>query len=404
MMRACFRSVEVAFLLLSIGAAALQAQTADRVVLVIIDGARYTETLGDPAGIFAPRMKQLALNAAVVDTFINNNFTYTQRAIPAIWTGSWSAPVDTTIGTQPKNQYCSTPTVWEYFRKEKGGDSTTAIYFTKYLTTPWMPSFSSGYGPAVWPWYISAGNTDREVWEIAHSVMSSQHPILSVMYLADVDHNGHSGVWADYTSAISIADSIVGEVWDALGADPFYAGRTALFVTNDHGRHDALHGDFQSHGDGCWGCRHIMLLGAGCGIRPGHSPVLRTIPDIVPTIGNILGFPTPQSSGHVMTELLLPATSVRTALAEPFTLSLEQNFPNPFNPATSIRYHLASSGQVTLRIHDLLGRTAATLVERFEDAGPHAVIWDASRAPSGMYVYELQTAAGTIAKKMLLVR
>jgi hypothetical protein len=276
------------------------------VVLVIIDGARYSETLGDSAGLYSPRMHALAASGAVVDTFLNDSLTYTERAIPAIWSGTWTAPADTTIGGVA-TQYTRVPTLWEYFRKDRGADSTGALYELKNLTAPWLPSFHPQYGPAYWPWYDMHQWSDPYVWRDARLRLAAFHPALTVLYLADVDHDGHSGVWADYTHAIAVADSIVGALWDFVQADPVFRNSTTILVTNDHGRH--LNGTgtgFAGHGDACWGCRRIELLAAGRGVRHTTSPVRRRIPDIVPTIGALLGYTSPFSTGQAMTEILQP--------------------------------------------------------------------------------------------------
>lgn len=282
------------------------------VILVIIDGARYSETFGDPTGQFIPRMHQLKNQAAVVDTFLNNSFTYTSRAIPAIWSGSWTAPRDTTIGGVA-TQYALDPTVWEYFRKHKNQDSTNAMYILKQLTGPWLPSYHPQYGPQYWPWYIMQDGywSDLYVWNLAKQKLIQHHPILSVIYLADVDGAGHSAVWNNYTRKITIADSIVGMLWDFVQSDSIFKNRTTLFVTNDHGRHlDGVSTGFVSHGDGCWGCRRIQLLAIGSGAKKGLSPVKRKIPDIVPTIGAMLNFPSPFSTGTAMVEILKPIISI----------------------------------------------------------------------------------------------
>ncbi len=281
------------------------------VILVIIDGARYSETFGDPTGQFIPRMHQLKNQAAVVDTFLNNSFTYTSRAIPAIWSGSWTAPRDTTIGGVA-TQYALDPTVWEYFRKHKNQDSTNAMYILKQLTGPWLPSYHPQYGPQYWPWYIMQDGywSDLYVWNLAKQKLIQHHPTLSVIYLADVDAAGHSGVWNNYTRKITIADSIVGMLWDFVQSDSIFKNRTTLFVTNDHGRHlDGVSTGFVSHGDGCWGCRRIQFFAIGSGARKGISSIKRNIPDIVPTIGALLNFPSPFSTGSAMTEILKPIIS-----------------------------------------------------------------------------------------------
>lgn len=290
------------FLLLCISAGDAQPR-AQHVVLVIIDGARYTETLGDSTGAYIPRMKQLAAQGSMVQTFINDSITVTQRAIPAIWCGSWSAPHDTVVNGL-SNQYATVPTVWEYLRKDLDVDSTQAMYICQNISAPWIQSYHAPYGPSYWPWYILQGSSDLDVWQNARAKLQSYHPILTVLYLENVDGAGHSGIWSKYTRAITIADSIVGMLWDFLQADSIYQNATTVLVTNDHGRHTT---NFSGHGDGCWGCRHIMLAAFGSAVKQHfQSSAHHAIPDITPTIGGILNFSTPFSSGASMSELLTP--------------------------------------------------------------------------------------------------
>ena len=79
-------------------------------------------------------------------------------------------------------------------------------------------SFDVEYGPDYWPLYHSEGYTDPDVWQETQQVIATQSPGFLLMYLADVDHAGHSGDWDEYVAAITIADSIVGQLWDALQA------------------------------------------------------------------------------------------------------------------------------------------------------------------------------------------
>ncbi|MBP1653768.1 MAG: pepN, partial [Bacteroidetes bacterium] len=76
--------------------------------------------------------------------------------------------------------------------------------------------------------------------------------------------------------------------------------------------------------------------------------------------------------------------------AAPIAFALEQNFPNPFNPETVIRFALPARAAIRLAVYDLLGREVTVLVEGMKDAGRHEAVWDASRVPSGTYVYRLQ--------------
>jgi beta-glucuronidase len=84
--------------------------------------------------------------------------------------------------------------------------------------------------------------------------------------------------------------------------------------------------------------------------------------------------------------------------------SLAQNFPNPFNPSTSIRYQLPQDAPVTLTVSDILGKTVATLVHTTQQAGLHTVPFDASRISSGMYFYTLRAGSFTATKRMAIIK
>ena len=80
---------------------------------------------------------------------------------------------------------------------------------------------------------------------------------------------------------------------------------------------------------------------------------------------------------------------------------LDANYPNPFNPATAIRFSVGRSGPVTLTVHDALGRSVATLVDAAVPAGEHLVEFDATGLPSGVYIYRLSTSDGHTATRTM---
>jgi hypothetical protein len=88
----------------------------------------------------------------------------------------------------------------------------------------------------------------------------------------------------------------------------------------------------------------------------------------------------------------------------PATLALEQNFPNPFNPSTEIRFHLPQGGQVSLIVYNMLGQEVATLVNGVKTAGSYSVSFDAGDLSSGMYLYRLQAAGFADMKKLVLLK
>jgi hypothetical protein len=87
---------------------------------------------------------------------------------------------------------------------------------------------------------------------------------------------------------------------------------------------------------------------------------------------------------------------------------LAENRPNPFYPATTIRYSLAESAPVTVRVADAGGRIIRTLVHEHQPSGPHEVKWFADddsgrRLPAGVYFYQIQAGPQTHSKKMILL-
>lgn len=88
----------------------------------------------------------------------------------------------------------------------------------------------------------------------------------------------------------------------------------------------------------------------------------------------------------------------------PKQYSLEQNFPNPFNPSTSISFSLPKAGVVTLEVYDASGRKVSTLVNEEMEAGNFKYEYNAGNLSSGVYFYKLSSNDFTETKKMILVK
>ncbi|MGA7160858.1 MAG: SMP-30/gluconolactonase/LRE family protein [Bacteroidota bacterium] len=102
---------------------------------------------------------------------------------------------------------------------------------------------------------------------------------------------------------------------------------------------------------------------------------------------------------------LASTTDVRDHGAlDPQSYRLYANYPNPFNPETTITFRLAVNSMVTLDVYDLLGREIALLVNDERAAGTHTVRWDASQFSSGLYFYRLRAGSFDETKKMVLIR
>jgi hypothetical protein len=83
---------------------------------------------------------------------------------------------------------------------------------------------------------------------------------------------------------------------------------------------------------------------------------------------------------------------------------LDQNFPNPFNPSTVIRFGVPKTAEVRISVYDILGREVAVVANRTMEPGVHAITWDCSSCPSGMYLIRMQTGSRAMMRKMLLMK
>ncbi len=144
--------------------------------------------------------------------------------------------------------------------------------------------------------------------------------------------------------------------------------------------------------------------------------IIRWVPSTIGTYSVVLlnnGIvATPYTLYLVKTEELLGGSSPKQSINQatkalqdvPSAFALGQNFQNPFNPSTTIRYSIPLDERVTLKIYNALGQEIRTLVHQWQSAGAYSVSFKASDLPSGMYFYRI--AAGPYSKsvKMSLVK
>lgn len=97
-------------------------------------------------------------------------------------------------------------------------------------------------------------------------------------------------------------------------------------------------------------------------------------------------------------------TSTDDKPTKPFDFSLEQNFPNPFNPSTLISFTIPEAMNVKLVVRNSLGQEVKTLVDEYMPAGKHVKTFNAQNLVSGVYYYTLITPKGTLSKKMILAK
>ncbi len=111
-------------------------------------------------------------------------------------------------------------------------------------------------------------------------------------------------------------------------------------------------------------------------------------------------------------EIASPSASLGQSMKSigPDTVSVGQvefqmeNYPNPFNPSTMIRYQIPKAGKVVLKVYDILGREVRTLVDAYQEVGEHSVQFNADNLASGIYFYRFSAPGINLVKKMLLVK
>ncbi len=279
------------------------------VIIVVVDGPRYTETWGDSLRQYIPFRAQTLLQQGVMLTnFRNEGATQTTAGHTALTTAVYE-PIHNGGAELP-----TYPSFFQWWRKATGQpaekawivaskDKLHVLSNTKdtAFQTKWMPRFDCGVnGPS------TGYRVDSITFSVAMDKLQLHHPDLMLINFREPDVSGHWGDWNGYLTGIRTTDQYISELWTFLQTDPYYAGTTALIVTNDHGRHLDGHLDgFVSHGDACEGCRHIEFIAAGPDFKRNAVVDANYCQVDVPrTISEMLGFPMVSGGGKVMREIM----------------------------------------------------------------------------------------------------
>jgi hypothetical protein len=109
-------------------------------------------------------------------------------------------------------------------------------------------------------------------------------------------------------------------------------------------------------------------------------------------------------TGTTENSLTGTGTSVEKVSDAPVSFGLAQNYPNPFNPSTTLKFQIAKQGYVSLKVYDMLGREVASLVNQSMAPGSYSTQWNPVGLGSGVYVYRLESANVSVARKMVLMK
>jgi len=105
-----------------------------------------------------------------------------------------------------------------------------------------------------------------------------------------------------------------------------------------------------------------------------------------------------------MGPMIPDAAGEPVAIGAPASYLTTHNYPNPFNPTTTISYSIPIAGDVRISVYDITGREVTKLVESFQQAGSYAVAWDGSSSASGIYFYRVTVNGLSFSNRMVLMK
>lgn len=278
------------------------------VLVLVMDGPRWTETWGDSTHKLIPHMANDMAPLGIVSTaFRNNGPTYTNAGHTALTTGIYQGIKNNGLEF-PKN-----PSMFQYWLKASGKAKTAAYVIASkdklaILTDCKDKDWKGKYRP-----YSDCGvdglysgyRSDQITYDKTIQILGTDHPELVLVNFQQPDSWGHANNWEKYLEGTKFSDEFIYRIFDYVRNSDFYKDKTTIFVTNDHGRHLDGHKDgFVSHGDNCEGCRKINFFAYGPDFKKNliiDTPAEQI--DIPVTIGELLGFTIEGSKGRVMTEL-----------------------------------------------------------------------------------------------------
>lgn len=279
----------------------------NKVIILVIDGPRYSETWGSDFKAHIPRMKELAKEGVIYTNFYNDGVTYTTPGHTAITTGVYQS-INNGGQEQPTN-----PSIFQYYNKQVSEKENACwIVASKdklaVLADCDEDEYNGSYNPKTNCGINGNGTgyrSDAKTFEELKKILINEKPELTLVNFKEPDAAGHTGNWTDYTNGLKQSDEYMYQLFQFINTYYAYKDNTTLFVTNDHGRHlDGVYDGFKSHGDGCEGCRHINLFAFGPGIK--KDTIInqrRELRDIPTTVSKILGFEMKYGDGEVLEEI-----------------------------------------------------------------------------------------------------
>jgi Type I phosphodiesterase / nucleotide pyrophosphatase len=280
---------------------------AKNVIIIVIDGPRYSETFGNPDSSNIMPLWDIVKQGTLCTNMYNLGTTNTINGITAITTGNYgnvvngnnAIPEYESIFQQYIEKYHNNNKAWIISSKDKiaalANCSNTA-YTGKYLpnTDCGNNGLNTGY------------RNDSITVQHALNILKTAQPNLCLITFKEPDESGHLGDWNGYLNGIKQTAIYTKQIVEFLNTDAYYYNTTDIFITNDHGRHlDSVANGFISHGDACEGCKHISLVATGVDFKRNYIDAkMHSQIDIATTIAQILNLKMDNAKGLLLQPII----------------------------------------------------------------------------------------------------
>lgn len=262
-----------------------------------------------------------------------------------------------------------------------------------------------------------------------HSSFYSKNPALNLAYQyteTEPDYNGVLGLaflesplvkTSQDSVNIYLNSGIQRRVGEQIGLTTFWNGFLEWEASNGNENYDIPAAGVRN-GDVGPGDAHMLMSTGPFVLNPNDEVRVVLCVLIAPGVGAWNAPPDVMNNGYLDSlislekfakAIFLDAETIVPRDDVPTSFALEQNFPNPFNPQTTIRYSIGQTTQVRLDIYNVLGQVVQTLVEQVQAPGERSVTWDGRNKSgvhlsSGVYFFKIEAGSFIETKKMVLLK
>jgi hypothetical protein len=288
--------------------------------IIVLNSVRYSDAFGDKRHLYIEKTwEKIKPYGTLCKKVYNDAVTLPLPAQSVLLTG-------VSPGNAGNHPEAAAPTLFEYYRKQTGTSKDKVLFAVSDSNSAALACSNNGdYGKAYAPNILvnDTGETDEDaIYKKTALFIKENHPSMVVLSLTtgkpahhhqtDKECKALSRELKDacgtvesmnlYYESIILNDMIILDLWEKIQADEFYKDNTVFLVVSSQGRHT---NDYSSYGDNCEGCRRLLFLIAGPGVRKDHeSGRKRYLTDVLPTVGKLMGIKTDHATGNIMNEVI----------------------------------------------------------------------------------------------------